>query len=270
MQSQLAFYEELERQFDETRNRLQSFKQELGSYEKIMSLLKGHINENKNVQKQLIANKEDERKLALVKESHDKLQTKYERFKTVKVEREEEYKRQVSEKNQLEAHLISLKAQIAGMKKLQDNQNQLASGVQVDSNKPEVAFDYDVETINFLNECNWNLGESCDRKLAETLLSCFPSGTFLVRSSKTKQNSFALSVVAKSKVRHCLIDKIGEEYCFHPSTPQRQTYTNLCGLVMDYRHKSLVAHNPELDTHLIYPVLSQLKKTSKNPSGIAQ
>lgn len=271
MQSQVAFYEELERQYDETRIRLQSFKQELCSYEKIMTLLKDHINDNVTVQKRLATNKEDDRKQALVKESYDKLQAKYERFKTVKIEREEEYKRQVAEKNQMETHLNTMKAQIAGMKKLQENQTSLASGgLDQGSKPPETAFDYDVETINFLNECNWNLGDSCDRSLAETLLSCFPSGTFLVRSSKTKQNSFALSVVANSKVRHCLIDKIDDEYCFHPPGPQRQNYPSLCGLVMDYRHKSLINHNPELNTHLIYPVLSQLKKTSKNSSVSAQ
>lgn len=265
MQAQVDFYEDLERQYDDARTRLQNFKQELNSFEKIMTLLKDHINDNLNIQKRLTSSKEDERKHAIVKESYDRLQAKYERFRVAKVEREDDYKRQLTEKIQLESHLNSMKTQIASIKKFQEAQES-----QSNSGKKESVFDYDVETINFLNECNWNLGDSCDRTLAETLLSCFPSGTFLVRSSKTKANSFALSVVANSIVRHCLIDKIEDEYCFHPHNPQRQTYPSLCALVMDYRHKSLLRHNPELDTNLIYPVLSQLKKTSKGSSGSIQ
>lgn len=260
MQAQIEFYEELERQYDDARCRLQSIKQELGSYDKILTLLRDHIDENLSIQKRL--SKGDERKQAAVRESYEKLRAKYERFQQAKIDREDEYKRQMTEKITLEGSLNSMKTKIASIKKFQEEQeNEMAN------QKPGAVFDYDVETINFLNECNWNLGESCDRSLAETLLSCFPSGTFLVRSSKTKPNSYALSVVANSKVRHCLIDKNKEEYCFHPSGPQRQNYPSLCSLVMDYRHKSLKVHNPELDTNLIYPVLSQLKKTSKNSGG---
>lgn len=262
MAIQMEYYEDLERQYEEARGRLQGIKQELSSFEQIMALLNDHINDNITVQKRLMANKEDERKQAIVKESYDKLHAKYEHFRVAKIEREDDYKRQLTEKNQLESHLNSMKTQIASIKKIQEAQEN-----QPGNNRLESIFDYDVETINFLNECNWNLGLSCDRDLAETLLGCFPSGTFLVRSSKTKENSFALSVVANSRVRHCLIDKIGEEYCFHPPGPQRQTYTSLCALVMDYRHKSLLRHNPELDTNLIYPVLSQLKKTSKGSNS---
>lgn len=267
MQAQIDYYEDLERQHDDARARLQSTKQELSSLDKVMVLLKEHINENLLVQKRLTSSKEDERKLAIVKESHDKLQAKFERFRAAKIEREDDYKRCLTERVQLEVHLNSMKTQIASLKRSYEIQNHQAQNLD---RKQDSVFDYDVETINFLNECNWNLAESCDRSLAETLLSCFPSGTFLVRSSRTKPNSFALSVVANSKVRHCLIDKIEEEYCFHPPGPQRQTYPSLCALVMDYRHKSLLKHNAELDTNLIYPVLSQLKKTSKGTSSPAQ
>lgn len=253
MQAQLDFYEGLEGQCDEAKNRLQRLKQELESYDALMSLLKSHINENLNMQKRSID--DDDRKLGILKESFEKLQTKYERFKSLKIDREYDYQRQLTEKTQLENHLNSMKTQIAAIRKQQEEDKT--------SQTQDPAFDYDVETINFLNECNWNLGNSCDRGLAETLLSCFPSGTFLVRSSKSKDDSFVLSVVANSKVRHCLIDKIDEEYCFHPPGPQRQMYSSLCDLVMDYRHKSLVKHNPELNTSLIYPVLSQLKKVGR-------
>lgn len=260
MQAQIDYYDELERQYEENRSRLLGLKQELGSYEKIMTILKDHINENITVQKRLVSGKDDERKQAIVKESYDKLQAKYERFRVNRIDREDEYKRLLSEKVLLEGRLNYMKSQINNLKKFQEEQ----AGGQHHDRQAEAIFDYDVETINFLNECNWNLGESCDRGLAETLLSCFPSGTFLVRSSKTKPNSFALSVVANSIVRHCLVDKTGDEFCFHPPGPQRQTYPSLCSLVMDYRHKSLLRHNQELDTNLIYPVLSQLKKTSKS------
>lgn len=273
MQAQIDFHEELERQYDDACTQLYSIKQELSAYEKIMSLLKDHINENLIVQKRLASNnKVDERKQAILSESFDKLKAKYEKFRMSKVEREDDYRRQLTEKNQLEHHLNSMKTQIANIKKMQEaqeNQSLSQSNLSNRNNKQQdVVFDYDVETINFLNECNWNLGESCDRGLAETLLSCFPSGTFLVRSSKTKSDSYALSVVADAKVRHCLVDKIDDGYCFHPPGPNRITYPNLCALVMDYRHKSLQIHNQELDTELIYPVLSQLKKTSKNSSGV--
>lgn len=261
MQEQIDHFEnldDLERQCDDARGRLQGIKQELSSFEKIMTLLKDHMNENTSVQKRLAANKEDERKQLFVKESYDKLKAKYERFRKAKIEREDDYKRQLNEKVQLEGLLNSMKTRLDNIKELQEaHENQLRS------QKQETVFDYGVETINILNECNWNLGESCDRVLAEQLLSCFPSGTFLVRSSKTKPNSYALSVVANSIVRHCLIDKIDEEFCFHPPGPQHKNYSTLCDLVMDYRHQSLLRHNPELDTNLIYPILSQLKKNSK-------
>lgn len=266
MQAQIDIHEELERQYEDSRARLQNIKQELSSYEKIMTMLKDHIDENLSAQKLFTSNVTakpgDERKRALLVESYEKLITRYERFKTSKVDREEEYKRQLTEKNQLESHLNSMKAQIVSLKKMQESMDG-----SIAPRQPEISFDYDVETINFLNECNWNLGDSCDRNLAEVLLECFPSGTFLVRSSKTKPNSYALSVVANAKVRHCLIDKINDEYCFHPPGPNHQFYPTLCSLVMDYRHKSLLIHNPELDTYLIYPVLSQLKKSSKGSAG---
>jgi len=268
MQAQIDFYEEITRQFDDTRTRLQGLKQELSAYEKVMSLLSAHIQENQQIQKRLNTNNEDDRKQAIVKESYDKLLAKYERFRVAKLDREDDYKKLLTEKNRLESTLNSMKTQIASIKKFQEAQELSAdSSNKMNSNRKqsnEPAFDYDVETINFLNECNWNLGESCDRNLAEVLLSCFPNGTFLVRSSKTKPNSFVLSVVVDAKVRHCLIDKINDEYCFHPPGPKRQSYSSLCNLVMDYRHQSLAAHNPELITNLIYPVLSQLKKTSKS------
>lgn len=203
---------------------------------------------------------DNSRKLSILKESFDKLRAKCEHYKSLKIDREYDYQRKLTEKTQLETHLNSMKTQIAAIRKQQQEQE---LGDRRNNQSQDPAFDYDVETINFLNECNWNLGNSCDRGLAETLLECFPSGTFLVRSSKSKDNSFVLSVVANSKVRHCLIDKIDEEYCFHPPGPQRQNYSSLCDLVMDYRHKSLVKHNPELNTSLIYPVLSQLKKVGR-------
>lgn len=263
MQAQIDFYDELEHQYDEARDKLQVIKQNLSSFEQIMTLLRDHMNENLATQKRFAANKEDERKQATVKESYDKLQARYDQFRVAKIETEDDYKRQLTEKNQLENHLNSMKTQIASIRKLQEAQEKESS-----KKGQEPVFDYDVETINFLNECNWNLAKLCDRSLAETLLSCFPSGTFLVRASKTT-NSYALSVVANSIVRHCLIDKIGEEYCFHPPGPERQTYPSLRELVMDYRHKKLLRHNPELDTNLIFPVLSQLKKTSKNSGGMS-
>lgn len=268
MQAQIDFYEELSRQFDDTRTRLQGLKQELSAYEKVMSLLTGHIQENQLIQKKLSTNNEDDRKQAIVKESYDKLIAKYERFRVAKLDREDDYKKLLTEKNRLESTLNSMKTQIASIQKYQQAQEDFSSfdnsnNISNKSSGHEPSFDYDVETINFLNECNWNLGESCDRNLAETLLSCFPNGTFLVRASKTQQNSFVLSVVIDSKVRHCLVDKIDDEFCFHPPGPKHQFYPSLCSLVMDYRQQSLAAHNPELTTNLIFPVLSQLKKTSK-------
>lgn len=71
MQAQIEYYDELERQFDDTRQRLQGLKQELSAFEKIMSLLSDHINENLNVQKRLATNNEDERKQVIVKGSYE-------------------------------------------------------------------------------------------------------------------------------------------------------------------------------------------------------
>lgn len=260
MDEQINFYDQLERQYHDVKSRTLNIKKELGSYEKIMQILGDHINENLNVQKVTLSNKDnDARKQIALKESYDKLSSKYERFRVAKIEREDEYKRCLNEKMRIEGHLNSMKTQVTTLKKIKDAH---------DTARPansESSYDYDVETINFLNECNWNLGGSCDRQLAESLLGCFPSGTFLVRSAKKKTSSFALSVVANSKVQHCLIDKTEDGFCFHPPGPQHHTYNTLCSLVMDYRHKSLLIHHPQLDTNLIYPVLSQIKKTSNGP-----
>lgn len=258
MEAQIEFYDQLEKQYHDVKVRTTNIKQELGSYEKLLQMLGEHMDENLNAQKTMNG-KDDERKQAVLKESYEKLSLKYERFRIGKVEREDDYERCMNEKKQIESHLNSMKTQVSSMKKLRG---------AYESAKPanESLFDYDVETINFLNECNWNLGE-CDRNLAESLLGCFPSGTFLVRSSKKAQNMFALSVVANSKVQHCLIQKIVDGFCFYPEGPQHQVYPSLCDLVMDYRHKSLLIHHPQLDTNLIYPVLSQLKKTSMSAAG---
>lgn len=278
MQAQVEFHEELERQYESARTRLSNLKQEIQSYDKIINMLKEHIDENQLVQKTISTtnhnnSKDDERKKEVLIESYQKLIEKYEKYKSTKSDREEEYKRRLTEKTQLETQLNSMKFQMACIKKMQEPLiEQSSSLIQTpyyqQTRQQDVSFDYDVETINFLNECNWNLGGSCDRTLSETLLGCFPSGTFLVRSSKTKPNSFALSVVANSNVRHCLIDKNENgDYHFHPPGPNRQAYSSLCNLVMDYRHKSLIVHNPELDTNLIYPILSQLKKTSRGSNN---
>lgn len=279
MEAQNSFQEELLRQHENARVKLSNIKIEMNSYDKVINLVKSHIAENLSVRKRLSINKtnskDDEKRRAILEESYDKLKVKLERFKNCYDDREQEYKRRMSEKKQIEAHIHSNKLQMACIKKLHEPLSELQQQEQyqehqqpqvtgnTDNDKRQTQFDFGVETINFLNECNWNLGSSCDRSLAETLLSCFPTGTFLVRSSKTRANSFALSVVANSAVRHCLIDQNDQgEFYFHPPGPNRQIYSTLCDLVMDYRQKSLITHNPELDTNLIFPVLSQLKKTS--------
>lgn len=290
MEAQNSFQEELVRQHENARIKLSNIKTEMNSYEKVMNLVKSHIAENVTNRKRISSNKtnskDDEKRRTILEDSYDKLKIKLDRFKNCFDDREQEYKRRMLEKKQIEAHMHSNKLQIACIKKLQEpltelhqqqqqqeqyqeqqnqkqNQQQQLIGNPNINDKQQTQFDFDVETINFLNECNWNLGHSCDRTLAETLLGCFPSGTFLVRSSKSKPNSYALSVVANSAVRHCLIGITDEgEYYFTPPGPNRQIYSTLCDLVMDYRQKSLITHNAELDTNLIFPVLSQLKKTS--------
>lgn len=251
------FYENLERQYEEIRQRLQQLKYEIDSYDTVMGLLKTHIDDNIHAQKHLSADdREVDCKIAALRESFEKAQAKYERFRKAMIEREDEHKRLQDQKNELEVNLSSFKSWMAEVRKIEH--------IQGDAEAEKVsAFDYDVETINFLNECNWYLGQSCDRALAETLLACFPSGTFLVRSSRSHEDSYVLSVVANSAVRHCLIIKVDDKYCFNPPHPQRQYYSSLCNLVMDYRHQSLHVHHPELRTNLVYPLLSQLKKTSK-------
>lgn len=253
MEEQIKFYEELEQRYNDAREQLFSIKRALDSYDEMMKQYDQQINENLAIQN--ITN--DERKRAILLDSFDKLAVKYEKFRTRRNNTELEYKNICNYKIQTESDLNSMKTQIANLKKLQDNTHN-------STDRLESVYDYDVETINFLNEGNWNLGISCDRTLAESLLGCFPSGTFLVRASKTKQDSFALSVVANSKVQHCLIDKINDGYCFHPPGPQHSTYPSLCSLVMDYRHKSLLKHHPQLNTSLIYPVLSQIRKNQPN------
>lgn len=268
MQTQIEFFKTSKCQHNEARlHRLQALKQALCTCGKILPHLNSRMNDNFNVQRRLTtANSEKKREQSIVK-TYDKLLIKLKLFfRVTRLNKGYDFKKLLTKKNNnnnLDEN--SMKTQIDDIKKLQDTRENKLNNLQ-QLQQHESTFDYDVETINFLNTCNWNLGESCDRSMADTLLSCFANGTFLVRSSRTKQNSLVLSLVINSKVKHCLIDKINEQYCFHPPGPTHQFYSSLSSLVMDYRHKSLVCHSPELDINLIYPVLSQIKKINKSYS----
>ncbi|OQR68464.1 phosphatidylinositol 3-kinase regulatory subunit alpha-like [Tropilaelaps mercedesae] len=105
---------------------------------------------------------------------------------------------------------------------------------------------------------NW-LVESCTRPQAEQQLQGKPHGTFLVRKSQTGQ--YALSLVVRSKVEHCLIIKTERGYGFaEPHT----TFPTLKCLVLHYSRRSLEEHNAKLkDTTLAMPVLAETNQAQQ-------
>ncbi|GBN01065.1 Phosphatidylinositol 3-kinase regulatory subunit alpha [Araneus ventricosus] len=100
------------------------------------------------------------------------------------------------------------------------------------------------------DESTWLLQE-CSRNDAEKLLTGKPSGTFLIRNSRT--GDYALSIMVNGTIGHCLIRKtesgfgFAEPYDAHPT---------LKSLVLHYAQNSLEEHNSSLKTTLAYPVFS--------------
>ncbi|GIY01674.1 phosphatidylinositol 3-kinase regulatory subunit alpha [Caerostris darwini] len=98
------------------------------------------------------------------------------------------------------------------------------------------------------DESTWLL-QDCSRSDAEKLLAGKPSGTFLVRNSRT--GDYALSIMVNGTVGHCLIRKtengfgFAEPYSAHPT---------LKSLVLHYAQTSLEEHNCSLKTTLAYPI----------------
>ncbi|GFV95083.1 phosphatidylinositol 3-kinase regulatory subunit alpha [Trichonephila clavipes] len=100
------------------------------------------------------------------------------------------------------------------------------------------------------DESTWLL-QDCSRSDAEKLLAGKPSGTFLIRNSRT--GDYALSIMVNGTIGHCLIHKtesgfgFAEPYDAHPT---------LKSLVLHYAQTSLEEHNSSLKTTLAYPVFS--------------
>ncbi|XP_055383011.1 phosphatidylinositol 3-kinase regulatory subunit alpha [Condylostylus longicornis] len=89
----------------------------------------------------------------------------------------------------------------------------------------------------------------CTRSHAEQLLANMPTGTFLIRPRMN--GHFALSIVCKNTINHCIIHETERGYAF---TELYNIYDSLKSLVLHYANNSLEEHNDKLTTTLKHPI----------------
>lgn len=99
------------------------------------------------------------------------------------------------------------------------------------------------------DESMWFL-KDCSRHNAEELLRGSPTGTFLIRARSA--GHYALSIVCKDLINHCIIYKTESGYGF--AAPYN-IYHTLKKLVEHYASNSLEEHNDTLTTTLRIPVV---------------
>lgn len=90
----------------------------------------------------------------------------------------------------------------------------------------------------------------CDRGTAIKALQHKVEGTFLIRPS-SKEGQYALSIVTKNMIGHCMIECRETGYGF---AEPFYIHDSLKHLVLHYRETSLAEHNDQLDITLAYPV----------------
>ncbi|XP_053958058.1 phosphatidylinositol 3-kinase regulatory subunit gamma [Anastrepha ludens] len=98
------------------------------------------------------------------------------------------------------------------------------------------------------NDSLWFLRD-CSRQEAEELLKGAPTGTFLIRARSA--GHYALSIVCKNVVNHCIIYETESGFGF--AAPYN-IYVSLKKLVEHYASNSLEEHNDTLTTTLRIPV----------------
>uniref|UniRef100_A0A1A9V9R9 SH2 domain-containing protein n=1 Tax=Glossina austeni TaxID=7395 RepID=A0A1A9V9R9_GLOAU len=99
------------------------------------------------------------------------------------------------------------------------------------------------------DESMWFL-KDCSRSNAHDLLNGAPTGTFLIRAREA--GHYALSIVCKNSINHCMIFKTESGYGF--AAPYN-IYHTLKKLVEHYASNSLEEHNDTLTTTLRIPVV---------------
>ncbi|XP_036453190.1 phosphoinositide-3-kinase, regulatory subunit 3a (gamma) [Colossoma macropomum] len=106
------------------------------------------------------------------------------------------------------------------------------------------------EGVRCLEEASWFVG-NLSRAEAEELLEGKPSGAFLIRSSSSKKDCYACSVVVNDEVRHCVILHTPRGFGF---AEPYDLHGSLKALVQHYHRTSLAQHNRALDVRLAFPV----------------
>jgi phosphoinositide-3-kinase regulatory subunit alpha/beta/delta len=102
------------------------------------------------------------------------------------------------------------------------------------------------------------------RQDAEKCLDGAPTGTFLIRI-RANQNAYALSIVAKGQVNHCIIYHTEHE-TFGFAEPYN-IYKSLKELVLHYSINSLEEHNEQLQTTLKIPYYAYAQSSSSSMSS---
>lgn len=98
-----------------------------------------------------------------------------------------------------------------------------------------------------LDRNNWFFPQF-EREDATRVLTGQKTGTFLIRPSQ--RAAYACSLVVNGRVHHCLIQRTAEGYGFAEPFNLHQSVEDL---VLHYAQNSLIPHNENLDTSLLYP-----------------
>lgn len=130
-----------------------------------------------------------------------------------------------------------------------NNNNSVNSSTAASSGIDNPSFESDL-LASHKDSRQWMLAEFT-RRDANTILANKADGTFLIRRSADTSAPFALSIVLKGVVGHCLIKRSERGYGF---TEPYLIFPTLKDLVMHYATTSLEEHNHELITTLAHPV----------------
>lgn len=87
-------------------------------------------------------------------------------------------------------------------------------------------------------------------------------GIFLIRPSQSKLGYFALTITKDTIVHSCLVEykeARKSDYCGYAFLNTNMFFSSLMDFVRYYSKISLIEHNAQLDTCLMYPALSLFK-----------
>jgi len=155
---------------------------------------------------------------------------------------------QASYSRLVEQEVITLKPQLAQLRKQRSRIVKRLEHLRADSQSIETALSLPSTTVDIWDEKLW-YSQDASRQEAQSLLKDKPEGTFLVR--KSSKGELALSLIVNGGVvGHCIIYESNVGFGF---TRQTTYFPSAKSLILYYSAHSLAEFNPQLSTCLKFP-----------------